>query len=94
MVLLISLTALTAFRTWATLTTIVMIRTWTTFSALWALTATLLWLYVSLRLLYENTVRKLELTCLRINFEQLDGNLVTLLDTSLFDSLQTLPVNL
>jgi hypothetical protein len=94
MVLLISLTALTAFRTWATLTTIVMIRTWTTFSAFWTLTTTLLWFYVSLRLLYENTVRKLELTSLWVNLQKFDTNLVTLLNASLLNSLKALPVNL
>jgi hypothetical protein len=94
MVLLISLTALTTIRTWATLTTIVMIRTWTTFSAFWTLTTTLLWFYVSLWLFYENTVRKLELTSLWVNLQKFDTNLVTLLNASLLNSLKALPVNL
>ena len=39
-------------------------------------------------------MRELELTSLRINFQELHLNLVTLLDTCFLDSLQTLPVNL
>ena len=82
----------------ATLTTL---WTWTTLATLWTRTTlTTLWTWTTLTLnevcwlLYENTMRELVLTSLRIDFEELNLNLVTLLDTCLFNCLKTLPVNL
>jgi hypothetical protein len=75
--------------------------TWTTLAALWTRTTlATLWTWTTLtlnivsRLLYEYTMRELVLTSLRVDFEELNGNLVTLLDTCLFYCLKTLPVNL
>ena len=84
---LASVTAITAV---ATLTSV------TTFTTLRALTTlgTCRTLLITLGLLDEYTVRELELTSLRIDFEQLDGDLVTFLDASLLDGVETLPVNL
>ena len=64
----------------ATLTTL---RTWTTLT-----------FHISLWLLNQNTVRKLEFSCLRIYLQQLHLNLVALFDTSLLNGFQTFPVNL
>ena len=82
-----------------TLTTVSTIRT-TIFAitTLWALTtlATLTGrtLYITLGLLDKHAVRELVLTSLRIDLKELHLDLVTLLDTSLLDSLKALPVNL
>ena len=81
--------ALTVLGTGTTLATLRTRTTLTTLGTLATLTAcrTLL---IALGLVDEYTVRKLELTGLRINHQQLDGNLVALLDTGFLDSLQTL----
>ena len=68
-----------------------MIWTRTTLTTLW--TWTTLTLYISLWLWNKNLVRELILTSLRIDFEELNCDLVTLLDTSLFNCLKTLPVD-
>jgi hypothetical protein len=39
-------------------------------------------------------MRELELTCLRVNLQQFNGDLVTFLQTGFLDSLKALPVNL
>ena len=80
-----------ALRTRTTLTTLGTL----TIAALTTLrTRTTLTLHISLGLRDEHAVRELVLTSLGINLKQLHGNLVTFLQTSLFDGLQTLPVNL
>ncbi len=86
-------TALTTVTTLATITAVTMLTTLTAFGALRTLTTALLRLYIVSRLLDEYTVRELELTSLGVNLQELHLNLVTLLDTSFLDSLQTLPVN-
>jgi hypothetical protein len=89
-----TLTTLVAIALW-TGTTVVAVALWTV-ATLWTLrtlTTTLLGLYIVGRLLDEDTVREFELTSLGVDFEQLDGDLVTLLDASLLDSLETLPVD-
>ena len=83
-----------AFRTRTTLTTITTLRTLTIAALTTLRTWTTLTLYISLGLRDEHAVRELVLTSLRINLKQLHGNLVAFLQTSLFDGLQTLPVNL
>ena len=87
-------TALTTVTTLATITAVTMLTTLSTFGALRTLTTALLRLYIVSRLLDEYTVRELELTSLGVNLQELHLNLVTLLDASFLDSLQTLPVNL
>jgi hypothetical protein len=77
---------ITTITTFATIATLATLRTLTALSG-----RTLL---IALGLLDEYTVRELELTSLRINLEQLDGDLVTLLDTCLLDGLEALPVDL
>jgi hypothetical protein len=81
------------------LTTIATIwTTVTTISTLWTLTAltalTGRTLYIVCRLLNQYAMRELILTCLWIDLKQLNLDMVTLLDTSLLDSLEALPVNL
>jgi hypothetical protein len=51
-------------------------------------------LHVALGLWNEHTVRQLVLACLGVNLKQLHGELVALLDASLLNGLQTLPVDL
>ena len=77
-------TALSALRTGTTLTTL---GTLTTLTACGTL------LIVG-RLLDEYTVRELVLACLRVNLKQLNLYLVAFLDTSRFNWLKALPVNL
>ena len=72
---------------WTTVTTFSALRTITTFAAGWTL-------HVALGLLNEHTMTQLVLTSLRVNFKELYLNVVAFLDASLFNSLQTLPVNL
>lgn len=51
-------------------------------------------LYVVGRLLFKNAVRELVLSCLGVNVEQLNLDVVTFLDTCLLNGLKTLPGNL
>ncbi len=74
-------TAVTTITTIATLTTLRALTTGRT-------------LYIVSGLLDQYTVRELVLTSLRIDLQQLHLDLVTLLDASLLDSLEALPVNL
>ena len=83
-------TRLTSWTLTTTLMTVV--ATWTTLTTLW--TWTTLTLYITLRLLHQYTMRELVLTSLRINLHQLHLDLVAFLDTSLFNCLKTLPVDL
>ena len=97
--LLVALATFTTIRTRTTLATITAVTTFTTiatFTTLGTLTtlAACRTLLIALGLLDEYTVRELELTSLRINLEQLDGDFVTLLDASLLNSLKALPVDL
>ncbi len=73
-------TFMTIITTTATLTTL---RAWTTLT-----------LYITLWLLHQYTMRKFVLASLRINLHQLHLDLVAFLDTSLFNCLKTLPINL
>jgi hypothetical protein len=79
-------------RTRTTLSAITTLRTRTAFSTLG--TRTTLTLNISLGLRDEYTMREFVLTSLGINLQKLHIDLVAFLQTSLFDSLQTLPVNL
>lgn len=63
------------------------LATLTTTRTAWALS-------VALWLLFEHAVRQLVLTRLRINLQELHLDMVTLVDTSLLNSLETLPCNL
>jgi hypothetical protein len=81
-----TLTTVTTIGT--TVATISALRTLTT------LTTTLLRLYIALGLLDEHTMREFVLARLRIDLKEFHLNMVTLLDTSLLDSLEALPVNL
>jgi hypothetical protein len=82
-------------RTGTALTTVATLRTLTTLATLGAVaTRTTLTLHITLGFGDEHTVRELILASLRVNLQELHGNLVALLQTSFLDSLQTLPVNL
>ena len=75
--------------TWTTLATV------TTLTSLRTRTTLTLWtLLVVSRLLNENTARELVLASLLVDVDELHVNLVILLDASLLDSIETLPVNL
>ena len=50
--------------------------------------------YITFRFRQKYTVRELILACLRVDFEQFDGNLVTFFQSCILDSLQALPVYL
>ena len=76
-------TVVATLATWTTLTTIATLTTWATLT-----------LDIALGLVDEHTVRELVLTSLRINLEQFDLDLVTFLDASLLDRLETLPSDL
>jgi hypothetical protein len=83
-----------------TITTTTVATIWTTVTTLaitlWALTTltTGRTLNIIGRLLNQYTMRELVLTCLRINLQELNLNVVALLDTSLFNGLKALPVDL
>ena len=86
-----AITTVTTLRT--TITTLTTIATLATLRTLAALT-TGRTLYVVGRLLDQHTVRELVLTCLRIDLKQLHLDLVALLDTSILNGLEALPVDL
>ena len=73
----------TTIATGTTVTTLATLRTRTTLA-----------LYIALRLFEQHAVRKLILASLRVNLHELNLQLVALFDASLFNSLQTFPVNL
>ena len=91
--MLATLGALTAVATVTTLATLWTVATLTTVGVLTAL-PTGRTLDITLGLLNKHTMRELVLTCLRVNLKEFHLNVVTLLDTSLFDGLKALPVNL
>jgi hypothetical protein len=66
--------------------------------ALWTRTTLWTWttltLYISLWFWDEHLVRKLVLTSLLVYLEELNGNLVTLLESSFLNGLESLPVDL
>ena len=76
----------------------------TTFAALGALSAFATFgtfatgtgrtLYVTLGLRNEDAVRELELAGLRVDFQELDGQLVAFLDAGFLNGLEALPVDL
>jgi hypothetical protein len=86
-----AITTVTTLRT--TITTLTTIATLATLRALTALT-TGRTLNVVGRLLDQHTVRELVLTSLRIDLKQLHLDLVALLDTSILNRLEALPVDL
>ena len=89
-----TITTVTTVTTVATIrATLTTVATLTTLRALTALT-TGRTLYVVGRLLDQHTMRELVLTCLRIDLKQLHLDLVALLDTSVLNSLEALPVDL
>ena len=91
------LTTVTTITAITTVTTIrATITTVATLATLWTLTAltTGRTLYVVGRFLDQHTVRELVLTCLRIDLKQLHLDLVALLDTSILNRLEALPVDL
>ena len=89
-----TITTVTTVTTVATIrTTLTTVATLTTLRALTALT-TGRTLYVVGRLLDQHTVRELVLTSLRIDLKQLHLDLVALLDTSILNGLEALPVDL
>lgn len=69
-----------AITTWATLTTF---RTWTTLA-----------FYVAFGLRQERTTREFVLPGLGIDFQKLHAQLVTFLDSGVFNSIEALPINL
>ena len=76
------------FWAWTTLAAV------TTFATFWAWTTLTLWtLHIVSRLLNEYTTRELVLTSLLVDINQLHVDFVTFLDASLFDSVETLPVD-
>ena len=93
-------TVLTTVATLTTITTVTTIRTTVatiaTLTTLWALTAlaTGRTLNVVGWLLDQHTMRELVLTCLRIDLKQLHLDLVALLDASILNGLEALPVDL
>lgn len=80
-----------------TVTTVATIATWTAVATITAVTT--LWtrstltLYVSFRFRQQGTMREFVFSGLRVNLHQFHLNLVTLLDTSLFDCLKTFPID-
>ena len=89
-----TITTVTTVTTVATIrTTLTTVATLTTLRALTALT-TGRTLNVVGRLLDQHTVRELVLTSLRIDLKQLHLDLVALLDTSILNRLEALPVDL
>src|SRR5574344_86662 len=72
----------------ASVTTVAAITTLRTRTALRTFT-----LYVTFRFWHQHLVRQFIFTRLRINLKQLNLNLIAFLDTCLFNSLQTFPVD-
>ena len=54
---------------------------------------TALTLYITFRFLYQNTVRKLILSCLRVDLKELNLNLVAFLYAGFFYCFEALPVD-
>ena len=90
--LLLRLVAALTFLVTATTAALISVATTTTVGTL--RTRTALTLYISLWFRDQHAVTELVLTGLRINLKEFHGDLVTFLQTSLLNSLQTLPVDL